>query len=171
MFSGYSLAWQVPQVFRDAPQRTISAMQPLSKTPQAPRQQPFAGRCGSSKGRAAANRRKPSEVGSGPRQTCKMHYELPGGNASCKRSPAQCARKNHQNAPTIRPTPIKPKANLSMAWPIFMARISATTATPAISSIMLRLFWKMGKAVYIGARQPRFARPIVLGDIWLLSLM
>jgi hypothetical protein len=73
MFSGYSLAWHVPRVLRDGRQRTISAKRPPSKTPQAPRQQPPAGRCGSSEGRTVASRRKPSEVRSGPRRICKMH--------------------------------------------------------------------------------------------------
>ena len=74
MFSGYSLAWHVPQVLRDGRQRTISAKRSPSKTPQAPRQQPFAGRCGSSEGRTVASWREPSEVRSGPRQTCKMQW-------------------------------------------------------------------------------------------------
>ena len=91
MFSGCSLAWHVPWALRDAPQRTISAMQPPSKTPQAPRQQPLARRCGSSEESAVASRRRPSEVRCGPRRICKMHYELPGGSARCKISPAATA--------------------------------------------------------------------------------
>lgn len=91
MFSGYSLAWHVPWALRDAPQRTISAMHPPWKTPQAPRQQPLARRFGSSEESAVASRRKPSEVRCGHRRICKMHYELPGGSARCKISPAATA--------------------------------------------------------------------------------
>ena len=74
MFPGCFLAWHVPRVLRDGRQRTISAKRPPSKAPQAPRQQPLTGRCGSSEGRNVASRRKPSEVRSGPRRICKMQW-------------------------------------------------------------------------------------------------
>jgi len=70
MSSGYFLAWHVPRVLRDARQRTINAKRPPSKTPQAPRQQPPARRCGSSEGRNVASRRKLSQVRSGHRRRC-----------------------------------------------------------------------------------------------------
>ena len=66
MFSGYSLAWHVPRALRDGRQRTISAKRPPSKTPQTPRQQPPAGRCGSSEGKTVASRREPSEARADP---------------------------------------------------------------------------------------------------------
>ena len=76
MFSGYSLAWQVPQVFRDARQRTISAKRPPSKTPEAPRQQPIAGRMRIRRGKDRGESAELSEVQSGLagyETSCSLH--------------------------------------------------------------------------------------------------
>lgn len=64
--------------------------------------------------------------------------QLQGG--ICPAEENQCFRKNHQTAPPIAARPIRPKTNLKIAWPIFMARNSATTPTLPITNIRLLPF-------------------------------